>query len=304
VPGRWHPITPKFCLQLSILTSNQFQRASRILEARTASADCPSEVYRWLAQAYDGEQLPDKAYAAYSTAIEKDPAAEENYLAFASFAIEHANLAYARDVLNRGLRQKPGSAKLLFELGLTSALEGDFQKARPEFVKASAADGRWPLPMLALGVVELQAGDAEAAAKHFRQAKEIAPNDYRCYYLHAMALNRSAKRDEADTRAEIISELRRALTINPKEPKALADLAQAELESGNKAAAETDLRRALRLNPSEPTALYRLGLLCRQQGKTAEAERLMRSFQESKQKTSDAQNEFVLILRTVNAGAR
>jgi Flp pilus assembly protein TadD len=75
------------------------------------------------------------------------------------------------------------------------------------------------------------------------------------------------------------------------------------LESGNKVAAEADLRKALRLNPAEPTALYRLGLLCRQQGKTAEAERLMRAFQQSKQKTTDAQNEFVLMLRTLNGAS-
>jgi Flp pilus assembly protein TadD len=285
------------------LSAKQFERATSILEARTASADCPSEVYRWLAQAYDGQQLPDKAYKAYSTAIEKDPALEENYLALASFAIEHANPAYARDVLNRGLLHTPASAKLRFELGLTFALDGDFPKARTAFVNAASADGRWPLPLLALGVMELQTGDAEAAAKYFRQAKDIAPNDYRCYYLHAMALNRSAKRDDAETRAEVVSELRHALSINPKEPRALADLAQAELESGNKVAAEADLRKALRLNPAEPTALYRLGLLCRQQGKTAEAERLMRAFQQSKQKTTDAQNEFVLMLRTLNGAS-
>ncbi|HSU55478.1 MAG TPA: tetratricopeptide repeat protein, partial [Candidatus Dormibacteraeota bacterium] len=152
------------------LSSNQFERASRILEARTASADAPPEFYRWLAQAYDGQHLPDKAYRAYTTAIEKDPTLEENYLALASFAIEHANVKYARDVLSRGLLQKPGSAKLLFESGLASALDGDYQKARTELVNASAADGHWPLPLLALGVVELQTGDAEAAAKDFRQA--------------------------------------------------------------------------------------------------------------------------------------
>jgi len=286
------------------LSAKKFERAGAILETRTAYADAPSQLYRWLAQAYDGQQLPDKAYKAYSAAIEREPAVEENYLALAAFAIEHGNSSFARDILNRGMRQKPGSAKLLFESGITWALDGDYENARKDFVSASAADGRWPLPVFALGVVELQTGNADEAGNQFRRAKQIAPGDYRCYYLHALALNRSATRESAATRAEVISELRHALALNPKQPKALADLAQAELDDGKKQAAEADLRAALRLDPGEPTALYRLALLHRREGKTAEAERLMQLFQQSKQKTSDAQNEFVLILKTVDAVAR
>lgn len=286
------------------LSARKFERAARILEARTTSADASSQLYRWLAQVYDGQQLPEKAYRAYSAAIEKEPGVEENYLGLAAFAIEHANLSFARDVLTRGLHQKPGSAKLLFESGLTWALDGDFERARKSFLDASAADDRWPLPLLALGVVEMQTGNPDAAADHFRRAKEIAPDDYRCYYLHALALNRSAAHGDAETRTKIISELHHALAINPKEPRALADLAQAEIEAGDATAAESNLRTALRLNPREPTALYRLALLCRRQGKTAEAERLTRLFQQSKQKTNDAQNEFILILKTVDSTSR
>ncbi len=92
----------------AFLSTSRFELASRILERRIASGDSHSQTYRWLGEAYDRQDLPEKAYRAYSEAIEQEPHVEENYLALAGFSIEHANLPFARDVLNRGLRQVPG----------------------------------------------------------------------------------------------------------------------------------------------------------------------------------------------------
>jgi Tfp pilus assembly protein PilF len=132
-----------------------------------------------------------KAFRAHSDAIDREPKAEENYLALAAFSIGHANPSFARDVLERGLRQVPGSAKLLLEFGLGLGAARRFRKARQYFADADTAQASWSLPLMALGVTDLQTGHAEHAAECFRKAKETAPDDYRCYYLHAVALSRS-----------------------------------------------------------------------------------------------------------------
>lgn len=281
------------------LVTGRFKLASSILEDRIRSGDSHSQIYRWLGDAYDGQTLPDKAYEAYSKAIELEPHIAENYLALAGFSITHANLQFARDVLNRGLREIPGSPKLILELGLAWALQGDFDNGRKAFLDASTADPKWSMPLLALGVTELQTGKAEQAAECFRKAKLIDPNDYRCYYLYGLALTRTPRNQDAVTRAEAITELRRAIALDPKQPKPRVTLAQAEITGGNPEAAEAELRTAIRIDPTEPTALYRLALLCRKEGKTTEAAHLLDEFQKLKKKSHDEENEYVLILKEV-----
>jgi Flp pilus assembly protein TadD len=146
----------------------------------------------------------------------------------------------------------------------------------------------------------LQTGDAENAAECFRKAKEAAPDDYRCYYLHALALNRSRDNQDAATRAAERSELRRAIALNPQHAKARVALAETEIADGRTSAAEAELREAIRIEPTESTALYKLALLYRRDGKTEEAQRLLRDFQQLKNQSHREENEFVLILKTVN----
>lgn len=283
----------------SYLSSGRFELAGRILGRRIASGDHSSQTYRWLGDAYDGQMLPEKAYSAYTKAIELEPAVPENYLALAAFSIEHANLPFARDTLNRGLQQVPGSPKLKLELGLAWALQGNFDAAQKDFLDATASDSQWAVPLLALGVTELQTGDAEGAAKYFQKAQRIEPNAYYCYYLHGLALTRTQRIQDRAVLAEATAELRRAVTLDPRQSQPRALLAQTETLAGHTADAEADFREALRLNPDDTTALYRLGLLCRKEGKTAEAERLFAEFQRAKTKSHDEENEYVLILKTI-----
>lgn len=282
----------------SYFSTGRYQQVSSILQGRIHLGDSSSQTYRWLGDAYDGQTLPKKAYAAYSKAIELEPRVAENYLALAGFSIEHANASFARDVLNRGLREVPGSAKLRLELGLAWALQGDFANAKKAFVDANEADRKWAMPLLALGVTGLQTGNAEQAADYFRKAKLLDPEDSRCYYLQALALSRTPRNEQA-SRTEAIAELRRAIALDPHNVKAPVLLAQLELSEGHPNEAESELREAIRIDPTEATALYRLALLCRKQGKTAEAERLLGEFRKLKAKTHDEENEYVLILKTV-----
>lgn len=293
-----NPETFPILVETYIFTGRSDQ-AIQLLERRIASGGSDSQTYRWLGDAYDSQSQPEKAYRAYSDAIDHQPKAEENYLALAAFSIEHANPVFAREVLARGLRQVAGSAKLLLEFGLAWALQGDFEKARQYFADANTAQSSWSLPLLALGVTDLQTGDAEQAAECFRKAKETAPDDYRCYYLHAVALNRSQSDQNSTARALAISELRRAISLNPHHAKARVALAETEIADGRTSAAEAELREALRIEPTESSALYKLALLCRREGKTQEAERLLHAFQQSRDKSHSEENEFVLILKTV-----
>jgi tetratricopeptide (TPR) repeat protein len=281
------------------LAAGQFANASQLLETRIATGGANAQTYRWLAKAYDDQQLPEKAYRAYASAIEQEPNREDNYLALAEFSIEHGNLSFAQDMLQRGLHRCPDSPKLLLEAGLASALAGRFEDAKNTILAAYAADPHSSAPLLALGVVQLQIGDATSAARYFRQAKALAPNDARSYYLRALALSRSASIHQPAVRAETIAELHNSLKLDPQQPNAYVLLGEMELAGGGADAASNDFKQALRIGPAEPNALYQYALLCKRQGKVAEAERLFRAFQQTKRKSQDQENQFVLVLRTL-----
>jgi Flp pilus assembly protein TadD len=227
--------------------------------------------------------------------VEQQPEKEENYLALAGFSIDHANLPYAREVLNRGLSHSRESPKLLFELGLSYALEGDMDRSQEAFRKAQAVDPRSALPLLALGVVDLQTGRNEEAAQSFQKGEGLAPQDYRFPYLRGVALTRmgTTRQGEAD------SEFRHALKLDAKQVRVRTALASLENARGNPKAAEEQLRAAFRLSPTEPTVLYQLAMLCRREGKTEEAERLMNLFREEKKKSRSEESEALVILKTV-----
>jgi predicted Zn-dependent protease len=280
----------------AFLVSGRAQHAIAILQNRIKTDDSDPQLYRWLGEAYDRQNLTQQAWDAYSKAIITAPKSEENYLALAAFSIEHRNAAIARDVLARGLAQLPGSAKLTLETGLVWALQGNFDQAKTEFRQASSLDPHWSLPLLALGITDLQTGDVDHAAQVFQRAKEVAPDDYRCYYFQALALNRS---QSTSTRTQAINELRHAIALDPNRAQPRVALAQNELSTGNLAEAEAQLREAIRLDPSEPTALYKLALLCRREGKRQEADRLLASFQSLKKKAGADENEFVLLSQTI-----
>jgi cytochrome c-type biogenesis protein CcmH/NrfG len=176
-------------------------------------------------------------------------------------------------------------------------MEGDFGNARAYFDRAAKADPRWSLPLLALGIADLQAGEAQSAGEAFRNARALDPGDYRCYYLHATAIGRS--NPDPAHREEMIQELKRAVELDPKQARVHTALGQAQLPS-NPRAAEAQFREALRLDPFEPTALYQLSLLAKRAGNTAEAKRLSQAFERARRKSKEEENELVLILRTPN----
>jgi tetratricopeptide (TPR) repeat protein len=293
-----NPETLPIVIEAYIATGRS-EGAIRLIERRIAFGKSDPQTFRWLGDAYDSQMQPEKAFRAYSEAIRLQPAGEDNYLALAAFALAHANPSFARGVLADGLRQEPHSATLLLELGLAWALQGDFEKARQYFGDANAARPDWSVPLIALGVTDLQTGNADRAADCFRKAKTVSPEDYRSYYLHAVALIRSHTNQNASARAEAMSELRRAIALEPRHANVRVALAETEIADGQLSAAEVELREALRLEPTESTALYKLALLCRRKGMTEEAKHLLQAFEQSKNKSRSEENEFVLILKTV-----
>src|SRR5437867_5310832 len=116
------------------------------------------EVLPVVAETYDRAGQPEKAYAAYKKAIELDPSAEDGYIALAGFAVDHQNNEFAFKVTSQGLEKMPGSLRLLVLRGLIQALLGKQEDAERTLLDASRSDPKSSLPLLAVGVSQLERG--------------------------------------------------------------------------------------------------------------------------------------------------
>jgi tetratricopeptide (TPR) repeat protein len=273
-------------------------RAAAAFEKLVVTRGSP-EVWRMLAQAYDRQGKPERAYQSYSRGLDANPNAEESYLAFADFASAHANNDYALQVVAHGLERLPKSYTLRFEQGLLWALKGDRSQAESSFKQASSLKPDWTLPLLALGVTQLESGDIPQAVVLFQKACNVDPRDARAYYLYAMALSREGGGSSSETRADAVAALHKAIELDPNDGRSHTLLGQLQLAGGNANAAAHEWRAALKIEPENATALYQLGLLYRKQGKAEEAQRLLETFQRVKANKRSDQESLVQILRVV-----
>jgi tetratricopeptide (TPR) repeat protein len=298
----------RYALSLNLgtaqLQARQFRAAIESLEGLVASNSAKGEVFLLLGEAYDREGNPEKAYSAYTRAIEMEPQSEEGYIALSSFASAHHNDEFALKTLARGLERIPGSTKLLVQQGTIWALAMDLPQAEDSFRKASQSDPQAGLPLLALGLSQMQANKLAEATATLRQAASKAPDDFRPEYFYALTLVRAGGRGDPVRRKEIIASLERAIALNPQDPESRVALGQTYQSADQLDLATKELEKALELDPSNATALYQLGLIYRKQGKVEAAQRLLNSFEKVKAKAKQEEDQerkaLVQIMKTVS----
>src|SRR5262245_53068339 len=149
---------PRLYLGLAAYDRKQYAGAIASLEAAGALASENPEVLPLLADAYDRQGAAEKAHQAYTRLIALSPESTDAYASFAVFASAHGNNAFALRVLDQGLRRVPESSKLWLERGIVLALDGAQEQAEISFRKAAERDPRSPLPVLSIGIGQLERG--------------------------------------------------------------------------------------------------------------------------------------------------
>ncbi len=234
------------------------------------------------------------AYRTYARAIEFAPQHVPLYIALASFASAHQNNRYGMEVLDRGLKQLPGSGPLLFHRGLLTAIDGDRETAVKEFSAAAVSDPKWALPRLAIGVLQLEDGRPEEAAATFAAVLTDHASDGQALYLRALALSRTS----SDlTRPEQINLLERAVRVNPRDSRALGLLGQAYGAAGRTEDAINTLKKAVSADGRNATAHYQLALILRKAGQIPAANRHLVRFRELRAETDANESELVQFLK-------
>jgi tetratricopeptide (TPR) repeat protein len=104
-----------------------------------------------------------RAEEIFRSAIVRNPDNDQDYLSLALLQFRGDNIADAKQTLLRGQARIPGSGKILWGLGLASALEGNTAKAAEQFERAVELLPEWPGAYSTLGVFYFQTGQIAKA---------------------------------------------------------------------------------------------------------------------------------------------
>ena len=102
------------------------------------------------------------------------------------------------------------TARSYLEKGKRAFAAQNLAEAQAQLELAVEADPKLDEAHFALGILELQRGEATAAIPHFRKVIELAPKSFQGHYHLALAYVRDQKLQEG------AEELERAVAINPR----------------------------------------------------------------------------------------
>jgi tetratricopeptide (TPR) repeat protein len=143
----------------------------------------------------------------------------------------------------------------------------------------------------------LLAGNAQAAAESYRKALQLNPRDPKLHYNLSLALDRLG--DFSYERKE----LERAVVLDPNFTVAQNQLGLLALRSGQQAVAELRFQKTLAIDPTFAEAQSNLGVLYSQEGKHSEAASLFQQAIKNDPKYTKAYVNFGLLMAQQGAFA-
>ncbi len=211
-----------------------------------------------LAQAYEKNHQTQQAIDRLRQAITLFPTDENSYLDLATICMDHNAYPLGIEIVQLGLKNKPGSEKLLFELGVLHALSGEFDLARDEFHKAGKLAPGKDLPVAALELADIQQnGHNDTLQELRRNLRQKGDSAILCYLLGSSLIRNGAKpgtREYMEARAVF----QRAMSLDPKLPYPYIELGKMYEKAGKILEAIPLFEKAAALGPRDPSSYYHL----------------------------------------------
>ncbi|HEX3469910.1 MAG TPA: tetratricopeptide repeat protein [Silvibacterium sp.] len=107
----------------------------------------------------------------YLNAISRNPDNDQDYLALSLLEFRENDIAGAKQTLLKGQARIPGSGKILWGLGIASALEGNTAEAAQQFERAVDMLPEWAGSYSTLGVFYFQTGQIDKAREVLNRFK-------------------------------------------------------------------------------------------------------------------------------------
>ncbi len=222
------------------------------------------------------EDLGDtpRAAALMRAAIVADPARASSYVRFAELCMTHESYQAGVDMVTAGISRIPKEPSLFLARGLLFGGMAQYDKAEADFHSAELYDPHHGTGAYAVGLVQSQRNNPEAALATVRTALKGHPEDAQLHYLLARILVEGGATPRSPAFAEALASSQAAVHLDPKLVNAHDLLAKMYMETGEHALAIEQCRAALALDASDQNALYRLMRSLRETGDSAGAQAL------------------------------
>src|ERR1700722_16592513 len=220
------------------------------------SASSSSKPFSLAAQIAEAKGDTPHAVEWLRTAILNDPSDTSNYVLFASISFNHASYQVGIDMVNAGLKQLPGAAKLYLARGILQVQLSDYGPAVADFEKAHALDPKLSFVEDAMGMIRSQQHDWAGSLEIFEQQASAHPQDPLMQYLYAEALSHENSNDHQKNATKAITALRRSLELEPTYQPARDLLCTLLLRTNQFAEVINQAAIALKQDPTDQSALY------------------------------------------------
>jgi tetratricopeptide (TPR) repeat protein len=274
---------------------------------RTQLAESPgnADLHHALADAEERLNRPLDAVREYQRAAELNPS--EVYLFdWGTELLAHRAPEAAAEVFAHAARVFPHSSRLLIGLGLAWHARGAYDRAGDCLVQASDLNPYDPEPYLFLAKMQIASTlPSNDVVEKLARFVNLHPESALAHYYYAGALWKRARFAPGKaSRAQVRLLLKKAIRLDSQLADAYVLLAVVASEEGDSHGAISELQRAVAINPQLEEPHYRLAQAYRRIGERAKAQReLIRYRDLSKKAAARAERErleipqFVIALR-------
>ena len=249
--------------------------------------------YRLLGDVEEKLGDPVSAVHEYQRAAELEPS-ESNLFTWGAELLQHRAFEPASEVLVKGNRLYPNSARMLIGLGVSLYARGSYEPAVQRLCQASDLDPNASTPYLFLGKIQtIDPAHSQEVAERLARFARLHPENALASYYYAMSLwkTRRGPEDTANL-AKIETLLHESVKFDPKLGDAYLQLGILYEEQRNVPSALSAYKEAIAASPQLEQAHYRLAQAYRKSGDEEKAKAEMTLYQEtSKQSADQAERE-------------
>jgi tetratricopeptide (TPR) repeat protein len=238
----------------------------------------PQSSWGWyaLGYAYFAQQKIGEAIRALARSLQLDIRNAEAHKILGRALMIIGRFDAAQLEFEEGIRLKPDSAEMQYNLGKLFSVQDNWEPARKALEAAVKIDPKYLEALDALGFALEALGDDPGAVAKYQQA--IALNQERQGHFVSAHVSLAAYYNRTGDADKALQYARQALELDPKADAALFQQGKAQERQGQVAAAVESLKQATTLNPRASAYYYVLANLYRRLGQADESAKALESF--------------------------
>lgn len=267
---------PTFDLALCYVGTGQFKDAIPLLTGLVGGPH-DANVHNLLAQAYVGDDQPQKALDSFEKAAALAPTNEKLYLFVADACMDSQNYHLGLKVVDVGLQNLPQSARLHYQRATFLAHVDEMDVARKDFELVSKLEPGSDIAYIAQAQEALFTGNVPDSIRIARQGIANHHQTVALLTILGQALFRSGLTPGEPEFAEAKAAFEKSVAARPNDAGAQIDLGKLYLMENRLDDAISHLETARRLEPSNPSPYTNLAAAYRRHGDLKQAQQMLKT---------------------------